>query len=61
MTAQEIRQKSGSESYWLREIAAQLAELNSRLKASTSPSERLIFEVLLCASTNDIPVRVKND
>ena len=63
MTSKEIRERPHSEYstesearhyFILREIAAQLAELNEFLR-----DEKSVFYVGLCASNDDIPVRIK--
>jgi len=55
VTSKELREyKPYSYEAFLKEIAIQLAELNEFLR-----SDKSVVNVVLCASNDDIPVRIK--
>jgi hypothetical protein len=45
MTSEEIRNNCGAGPYWLREIAAQLAELNENIKRERVPRPKPEYEL----------------
>jgi hypothetical protein len=44
MNSKEIRNKTGTTEFWLREIAAQLAELNDNIRSKQFKAEVNLYE-----------------